>query len=111
DLIGQFAGGQAPVGADGQPSSESLLNGLIGGVFGQQQPGAETAPADPVQAPSPAVSLPRPDPRGPAVAPTTLPAPPTQTEQLIDLIAPPVAPGTEESGNDPLGGLLDQLGM
>ncbi|MCR6671495.1 AsmA family protein [Devosia ginsengisoli] len=111
DLIGQFAGGQAPVGADGQPSSESLLNELIGGVFGQQQPGAETAPADPVQAPSPAVSLPRPDPRGPAVAPTTLPPPPTQTEQLIDLIAPPVAPDTEESGNDPLGGLLDQLGM
>jgi len=119
DLIGQFGGAQAEPGADGPLSGESLLNGLIGGVLGQPPSGAETAPADPVQMPPQAVSLPRPDPRGPAAAPTPQPAPepapqpapPTRTEQLIDLIAPQIAPQTDEGGTDPLGGLLNQLGL
>jgi len=111
DLIGQFGGAQAEPGADGPLSGESLLNGLIGGVLGQPPSGAETAPADPVQMPPQAVSLPRPDPRGPAAASTPQPAPPTRTEQLIDLIAPQIAPQTDEGGTDPLGGLLNQLGL
>nr|WP_269144692.1 AsmA family protein [Devosia faecipullorum] len=111
DLIGQFAGGQVPAGTDGQSSGESLLNGLIGGVLGQRPPAEDAAPAVPVQAPSQAVPLPRSDPRGPVFAPAPLPAPPTQTQQPIDLIAPQVTPDTDERGNDPLRGLLDQLGM
>ena len=122
NALGQIIGGQGQSPADGAASSgPTLLNSVLGNLLGQQapQPPAPTdAPAQqaapiaesgPVQAEN--IALPRPDPRGPAIAPPPQPAPPTQTEQVIDLLAPQFLPETGEGENDPLGGLLNQLGM
>jgi len=122
NALGQIIGGQGQSSTDGAASSgPALLNSVLGNVLGQQAqepPALTDAPAQqaapiaengPVQAEN--IALPRPDPRGPTIAPPPQPAPPTQTEQVIDLLAPQLLPETGEGENDPLGGLLNQLGM
>lgn len=124
NAIGQVLGGQG-LGGQGLPTNapppeQTLLNSVLGGVFGQQPPGAavpaEVAPpprATPVAPaqPATAIVLPRPDPRGPAPSVTLPPAPPTSAEPVTDLMAPQVTPPTDALGQDGIEGLINQLSM
>lgn len=132
DAIGQMLGGQAQT--QGAPTGDqNLLNSVLGGALGQQFPGlapqgntagqpVETTGSVSAPAAQGNIPLPRPDPRGPAPVPTAQPAPQpvqqpapaTPTQQLIDLIAPQPQPTPQPqspAGNDPLGGLFNQLGF
>jgi len=124
NAIGQVLGGQG-LGGQGLPTSapppeQTLLNSVLGGVLGQQAPGAAVptqvasppavSPVAPAQ-PATTIVLPRPDPRGPAPSVTLPPASPTSAEPVTDLMAPQVTPPTDELGQDGIEGLINQLTM
>lgn len=124
DVIGQMTGIQTSPGADGTPAgNQDLVNNVLGGVLSQQFPGltlpAET-PAEPAPAPANMaaptqpenIPLPRADPRGPMPASQPAPEPPsTPAAQLVDLIAPQIAPEADDNTTDLIEGLINQVGL